>query len=256
MQPRRFDNQQRQPQSRKLAMTPYISRITLAAIASGAFVSFIAVASDSALAANSTATTKTSNSTAISRPARSQDAARERTAIGDIGRARYAAQNRKPKEVLEQIERAETALLNIAQADRDPHIDAALEHTAAARASVERNNLRGAEAELAAATRDLTVALAVAAPGDALAALTVPMIGEVVYDADSDKVGDVTEVIFDPNGNVTQIVIGVGDFLGTGEKNVAVPPRQVAMADKRVTVGLTKDQLRQAQNYRLPDYGG
>ena len=142
-------------------MTSHISRITLTTIAFGAFVPFIAVASDSALAANSAATTKTSNSTAISRPARSQDAARERTAIGDIGRARYGAQNRKPKEALEQIERAETALLNIAQADRDPHIDTALEHIAAARTSVGRNDLRGAEAELAAATRDLTVALSV-----------------------------------------------------------------------------------------------
>jgi sporulation protein YlmC with PRC-barrel domain len=215
----------------------------------------MAVAGDSALAANSAAATKTSNSTATSRPARPQDAARERTAIGDIGRARYGAQNRKPKETLEQIERAETALLNIAQADRDPHIDTALEHMAAARASVEHNNLRSAEAELAAATRDLTVALALAAPGDSLAALTVPMIGEVVFDADADKVGDVTEVIFDPNGNVAEVVIGVGDFLGAGEKNVAVPPRQVATAEDRVTVGLNKDQLRQAKNYRLPDYG-
>jgi len=51
-----------------------------------------------------------------------------------------------------------------------------------------------------------------AAPGDALAALPTPMIGEVVYDADADKVGDVTEIIFDSEGNVAQIVIGIGDF--------------------------------------------
>ncbi|HMI97926.1 MAG TPA: PRC-barrel domain-containing protein [Micropepsaceae bacterium] len=237
-------------------MTSHISRIILTAIAFGAFIPFIAGSGDSASAANSTAASRTSNAATTSRPSRPQDAAHERTALGAIGRARYAAQNRKPKEVLDQIERAETALLNIAQAYRDPHVDTALEHMAAARASVGRNDLRSSEAELAQATRDLTVALALAAPGDALVAVPTPMIGTVVYDADADEVGDVTEVIFDPNGNVTQIVIGVGDFLGTGEKNVAVPTRQVAMANDRVTVGLTKDQLRQAQNYRLPDYGG
>jgi sporulation protein YlmC with PRC-barrel domain len=157
-------------------------------------------------------------------------------------------------EVLEQIERAETALLNISQVARDPHVDTALQHTAAAREAAKRNNLRAAETELAAATRDLTVALALAAPGDPLLSQPMPMIGQAAYDTDSNKVGDVTEVIFAPSGDVAEIVIGVGDFLGTGEKNVAVPARQVTMANDRVTVAMNKDQLRQASNYRLPDY--
>jgi sporulation protein YlmC with PRC-barrel domain len=227
----------------KHAMTSHITVLT--AIALGVLVGYAPAPSDSAWAANSSAASQSS---------RSADASRERAAIGALGRARYAAQNHRPKEVLDQIERAETVLLNVGQVARDPHIDTAIEHIAAARASVGRNNLHSAETELAAATRDLTITLALAAPGDALLTQPIPMIGEVVYDADANKVGDVTEVIFAPNGNVAQIVIGVGDFLGTGEKNVAVPPRQVNMANNRVTVNLTKEQLRQAGNYRLPDY--
>jgi sporulation protein YlmC with PRC-barrel domain len=245
-------------------MTSQIPRTVLAVIALGALINSAPDQSDRVWAATNTSNgsqspsgsqSSGSQASSASQSSRSQDAARERTAIGALGKARYAAQNHRPKDVLDQIERAETALLNIAQVARDPHIDTALQHIAVARLEVGRNNLRGAETELAAGTRDLTVALALAAPGDPLLSQAMPMIGQVVYDADSDKVGDVTEIIFAPSGGVAEIVVGVGDFLGTGEKNVAVPARQVIMANDRVTVGFNKDQLRQASNYRLPDYG-
>jgi hypothetical protein len=40
---------------------------------------------------------------------------------------------------------------------------------------------------------------------------------------DTDKVGDINEVLLDRNGNVQAVVIGVGGFLGLGEKDVAIP---------------------------------
>jgi hypothetical protein len=44
---------------------------------------------------------------------------------------------------------------------------------------------------------------------------------------DRDKIGDVNEVILDRNGNVEAVVIGVGGFLGVGEKDVAIPFKSV-----------------------------
>jgi len=44
---------------------------------------------------------------------------------------------------------------------------------------------------------------------------------------DRDKIGDVSEVILDHNGNVEAVVIGVGGFLGVGEKEVAIPFKSV-----------------------------
>jgi hypothetical protein len=44
---------------------------------------------------------------------------------------------------------------------------------------------------------------------------------------DRDKVGDVNEVILDRNGNAEAVVIGVGGFLGVGEKDVAIPFKSV-----------------------------
>jgi PRC-barrel domain len=44
---------------------------------------------------------------------------------------------------------------------------------------------------------------------------------------DRDKIGDVNEVILDRNGNVDAVVVGVGGFLGIGEKDVAIPFKSV-----------------------------
>jgi sporulation protein YlmC with PRC-barrel domain len=49
------------------------------------------------------------------------------------------------------------------------------------------------------------------------------LVGVDVYGSDNSKIGDINEVIVDRNGQVKAIVIGVGGFLGIGEKNVAIP---------------------------------
>jgi sporulation protein YlmC with PRC-barrel domain len=48
-------------------------------------------------------------------------------------------------------------------------------------------------------------------------------VGLNVYGADNQKIGDVNEILIDVSGNAQAAVIGVGGFLGIGEKNVAVP---------------------------------
>lgn len=49
------------------------------------------------------------------------------------------------------------------------------------------------------------------------------LVGVDVYGSDNSKIGDINEVIVDRNGQARAIVIGVGGFLGLGEKNVAIP---------------------------------
>jgi len=49
------------------------------------------------------------------------------------------------------------------------------------------------------------------------------LIGIDVYGADNQKIGDVNEVLVDRQGNADAVVVGVGGFLGIGEKNVALP---------------------------------
>jgi hypothetical protein len=49
------------------------------------------------------------------------------------------------------------------------------------------------------------------------------LIGLDVYGADNNKIGDINEVLVDRQGNADAVVVGVGGFLGIGEKNVALP---------------------------------
>jgi sporulation protein YlmC with PRC-barrel domain len=44
-----------------------------------------------------------------------------------------------------------------------------------------------------------------------------------VYDSSDNKIGDVDDVLIDKEGHVTAMIIGVGGFLGMGEKDVAIP---------------------------------
>jgi sporulation protein YlmC with PRC-barrel domain len=44
-----------------------------------------------------------------------------------------------------------------------------------------------------------------------------------VYNDNNEKVGDIREVLVNEQGQVEAIVIGVGGFLGIGERDVAVP---------------------------------
>jgi sporulation protein YlmC with PRC-barrel domain len=46
--------------------------------------------------------------------------------------------------------------------------------------------------------------------------------GTNVLGPDDKKVGDITDIIFDKHGKVHGLVVGVGGFLGIGEKNVAI----------------------------------
>jgi sporulation protein YlmC with PRC-barrel domain len=49
------------------------------------------------------------------------------------------------------------------------------------------------------------------------------MMGVDIYGQNNEKIGDVNEVLIDRNGNADAIVVGVGGFLGIGEKDVAIP---------------------------------
>jgi sporulation protein YlmC with PRC-barrel domain len=49
------------------------------------------------------------------------------------------------------------------------------------------------------------------------------LVGIDVYGTDNAKIGDIRDLIIDKNGTIHAVVIGVGGFLGIGEKDVAVP---------------------------------
>ena len=48
------------------------------------------------------------------------------------------------------------------------------------------------------------------------------MIGVNVYNPNNEKIGNISEILLDKNGNAEVVVIGVGGILGIGTKHVAV----------------------------------
>ncbi|MBF9195325.1 PRC-barrel domain-containing protein [Microvirga terrestris] len=49
------------------------------------------------------------------------------------------------------------------------------------------------------------------------------LIGTRVIGSNNESIGDINDVIMDRNGQIMAAVVGVGGFLGIGEKDVAVP---------------------------------
>jgi sporulation protein YlmC with PRC-barrel domain len=84
-------------------------------------------------------------------------------------------------------------------------------------------------------------------------------IGQTVYAADKSKIGTISDLILSKDGqSVRGFVIGVGGFLGIGEKNVAIDPsafQPVADSnandpnDMKLKVTWTKDQLKNAPSF-------
>lgn len=58
------------------------------------------------------------------------------------------------------------------------------------------------------------------------------LVGVPIYGPDNKSVGKITDMLMGKDGKVTFVVIGVGGFLGIGEKDVAVPFDAVAFSDK------------------------
>jgi sporulation protein YlmC with PRC-barrel domain len=79
--------------------------------------------------------------------------------------------------------------------------------------------------------------------------------GTDVLGSDNEKIGDVSDILFDKTGKVDAFIISVGGFLGVGSKEVAlapssfdVVPGQNGSSDK-LKIAATKDQLKDAQNF-------
>jgi len=60
--------------------------------------------------------------------------------------------------------------------------------------------------------------------------LASSFMGKTVYTSAKENVGDINDLLVGTNGQVKAAVVGVGGFLGMGEKDVAVPLDKLKMA--------------------------
>jgi sporulation protein YlmC with PRC-barrel domain len=62
------------------------------------------------------------------------------------------------------------------------------------------------------------------------------MIGLDVYNQNNEKLGDISELLVDPTGKIQTAILGVGGFLGVGERMVAVSFDQLKFVDQPIEV--------------------
>jgi sporulation protein YlmC with PRC-barrel domain len=68
------------------------------------------------------------------------------------------------------------------------------------------------------------------------------LMGIDVYGADNQKIGDIDEVLVDRQGKIHGLVVGVGGFLGIGQKDVAIPFDQVQWMTNQEAQALNANQ--------------
>jgi len=105
--------------------------------------------------------------------------------------------------------------------------------------------------ELARADSTTTPSVAVTGTAD----VANKMIGRDVYNSAGDKVGEVESALIDSDGKVRYVIVGVGGFLGLGERDVALRWDQLTMADndQKIVVNMTKEELKALPAHRFAD---
>lgn len=103
-------------------------------------------------------------------------------------------------------------------------------------------------------------------PADQMSGATImsanDYIGKRVYDRAGNDIGEVNDLIISDDGKIQATVLGVGGFLGLGEKDVAVSVSSVEMVKDgdgvKLVVDATKEQLEKAPTFdpAIRNYAG
>lgn len=69
-------------------------------------------------------------------------------------------------------------------------------------------------------------------------------INKTVYSSDGRNLGEVSQVLRDNSGHVTELHADIGGFLGIGETRVRVMPNEFKLASDRVILNVASDQAK------------
>jgi sporulation protein YlmC with PRC-barrel domain len=140
--------------------------------------------------------------------------------------------------------------------DADGVMDDAKKATDEAKDKVDTlvTNSVNAANQAASSTKLMANEVAVTMSGQAV--LASNLLGKQVYtstDAEAEVVGDINDVVMDANGNAEWVIVGVGGFLGMGEKEVAISIEQIDWVERdgeRVVItSITKADLEAAAEF-------
>ena len=65
------------------------------------------------------------------------------------------------------------------------------------------------------------------------------LVGLNVYNEQNEKLGDISEILLDKSGKVEGVIIGVGGFLGMGQRDIKVELSKLKFVDEPVKAAAT-----------------
>jgi len=106
--------------------------------------------------------------------------------------------------------------------------------------SANQNNAHGGVATTQRTTESTTAGPFVTVPGQGAWRVS-DLEGKAVYGTEGENIGEINDVLVIQNGSVNAVIIGVGGFLGIGEKDVAVD-----MSALQLGPGMSQDEANAA----------
>ena len=84
------------------------------------------------------------------------------------------------------------------------------------------------------------------------------LLNKKVMNPENDTIGNVNDLSIGGDGKIAALIVGVGGFLGMGEKNVSLPYDQLSFSRDSdgsviVTANVTKESLQSAPEWTKPD---
>jgi sporulation protein YlmC with PRC-barrel domain len=77
------------------------------------------------------------------------------------------------------------------------------------------------------------------------------LLDKPVYNETKQKIGEIEDIIVTPDNAASFAVIGVGGFLGLGERRVAIPFKQIKLQGTNLLLpGATKEALKALPEFK------
>jgi sporulation protein YlmC with PRC-barrel domain len=84
---------------------------------------------------------------------------------------------------------------------------------------------------------------------------TRKLIGRNIQNAEGETIGEIKSIYLNKDGKVDSVMVGVGGFLGVGDREVRIAWSDLKITDngEKVTVNMTKDELKAKPEYKYRD---
>lgn len=80
------------------------------------------------------------------------------------------------------------------------------------------------------------------------------LIGSNVLNSANESIGDINDLIVAKDGKIDRVIVGVGGFLGIGEKNVALPFNELSFARDNNNASVVMSKVTKETLQAMPEW--